>query len=83
MKDAVKLQNLEETFNDFLVKCALIDCLLIIAGKDAVMIRTARSVFMPEIIWGESDSELSDLTAGIQMLSYGLSLVLLDGVIKN
>jgi hypothetical protein len=82
LKDAAKLYNLKEAMTSFLVKCELVDSLFIIAGNRPALMKTAKNVFLPEIIYSESESELTDLTAAIVLLSKGLDLVLADGIIK-
>jgi len=83
MKDPEQLQKLNEAWTGFLVQCELIDGKLMISDKNPVMIKTAKNVFLPEIIWSESESELKELTAAIHILSKGLDLVLADQIIKN
>ena len=77
-----QLHNLKEAMTSFLVKCELVDSLFIIAGNRPALMKTAKNVFLPEIIYSESESELTDLTAAIVLLSKGLDLVLADGIIK-
>jgi hypothetical protein len=80
----VNSAQVNEAMTLFLIKCELVDLSLIVAGKTPVLVRTANSIFMPEIIYSSGlQQESAELVTALSLLSKGLDLVLSDKVIQN